>query len=406
MAQRGSANRRHPYRRILYQIIVLTMMKRLILNILPLLIITAAAMPTLYAQNDTLSNMLLFPNTASDDVFGNDSTARQTSAPKTDTIAEQLTNLQNLYSMGKYGQVLVLARDMHRAGHLTKSQNLLRLKYDIAAFKELGYHREADSAAMYYLLQDPFYSVDDNDPIPFREVLENYYTMPRFAVWASGGKSWSNQLFDTVRTIIDTDAYPCIFFKGSSLQVGFEYRPTKILALSVAPQFTSYNIETSKPRANSSDFYLQEKARMITIPLYVEVGLYTGNEVFVPSLYVGAQVRYLISSEYTAFTEVPDVYTETSEIQDNTDTKTRLNYSLLGGGRININIRRFTFFADCGVSADLREYNDPAKKYSNYDLLYQHLYVPEAYRNIEIAAKIGVKVNIHYVTIPKFNYGH
>ena len=80
------------------------------------------------AQNDTLSVLRLFPNASSDDARADDSTSHLT-YENIDSVAEHLSNLQALYAKGKYGLVLVLARDMCRHDHLTKSQNQLRLKY-------------------------------------------------------------------------------------------------------------------------------------------------------------------------------------------------------------------------------------------------------------------------------------
>jgi hypothetical protein len=55
---------------------------------------------------------------------------------------------------------------------------------------------------------------------------------------------------------------------------------------------------------------------------------------------------------------------------------------------------------------DMLPYNDPSKKYHNYDLLYQNLYVPDMFRMLEYTVKFGIKINLQYKTIAKFNYGY
>ena len=359
------------------------------------------------AQNDTLSVLRLFPNASSDDARADDSTSHLT-YENIDSVAEHLSNLQALYAKGKYGLVLVLARDMCRHDHLTKSQNQLRLKYNIAAFKELAYHRQADSAARLFLKKDPFYTPTESDPLPFREVLENYYTMPKIAVWASMGVGALNVYEDTIRTIVDTiKGNPEYWVRSSSVQIGFEYRPLKFLSIFVAPTYNTYTIERTKERTLDVIFHYNENAKLLTVPIGVELGLYQRREKFVPSIYGGAQFKYIIDAKYNAYNEIKgSYYTDIPNKKSDTYTKNRTNASVLGGLKLNVNVRRLTYFADCGVSYDILPYNDPAKKYHNTELLYQNLFVPDVFHLLEFYIRGGVKVNLHYNTIAKYRYGY
>ena len=369
-----------------------------------LIMVVLLAVATAQAQNDTLPGFLLYNNVASDNAKEDNVTE---TVQATDSVAEQLNTLQNLYSIGKYGQVLVLARDMHRHSNLTKQQNLIRLKYNIAAFKELEYHRHADSAAQLFLHKDPFYKPNSNDPLAFREVLDNYYTMPKFAAWASIGMSAVKPLLDTVRSIIDTvKRKPDYKISGFLFQMGFEYRPWKIFSVSIAPTITGYYIERTINRTEDAKFIYKEHAHILSFPICLETGIYTRYEKFIPSVYAGAQVKYFITSNYTATTDARRVYSETPDKIVDNDTKNRLNYSLVGGIKFNYNHRRLTFFVDCGFAYDFLSYNNPKEIYSNHRLYYQNLYIPDIFRMLEISLRGGVKVNFHYKTIAKFNYGY
>lgn len=369
-----------------------------------LIIVATFAITAAQAQNDTLSEWHLFNNAASDNAQEDNVTE---TVQATDSVAEQLNTLINLYSIGKYGQVLVLARDMGRHSQLTKQQNLIRLKYDIAAFKELEFHRQADSAAKLFLQKDPFYKANSNDPLPFREVLDNYYTMPKFAAWASIGMSSVKPLLDTVRNIIDTVSQkPDYQITGFSFQMGFEYRPWKIFSISIAPTITGYYLERTTLRTEDAKFIYKEHAHILSVPICLETGIYTRYEKFIPSIYAGAQAKYIIRSSYTATTDAKGVYSETPEKTIDNETKNRLNYSLVGGLKLNYNPRRITFFVDFGVAYDLLAYNNPKKIYSNHRLFYQNLYVPDIYRMFEISLSGGVKFNLHYKTVAKYNYGY
>ena len=379
-------------------------MKKLIHILLTILI--AATSTNVVAQTDTLQPPSIFRNATADPIEGEMYSGDDI---QTDTLKTLFSELHSLYSAGKFHDALDLSLEVLDKPHLTKAQNQDRLKYALASYKSIDYDHEADEIAKTFLQKDPFYTIQDDDPEPFKEVLNNYYTMPKYSVWLAVGKTFVNTHMDTICSIIDTipDARtPDYDMDGFVIQVGFEYRPFKVITISIAPSFTTYNIFRSIRRSDIAMFHYSESCQVFSLPLFMEAGLHLGREKFVPSLYAGAQIKYIIQSKYTAFTEVVSQYTDIPDDKTNTDSKNRLNYSVLGGIRLNYNHRRLTFFADLGVSLDLLPYNNPKKKYSDYDLLYHHFHVPDIFQMLEYTAKIGVKVNLHYKTIAKYNYGY
>lgn len=383
-------------------------MNRYLAKILITLMLAVVSISAANAQNDTLSGLYLFNNAVSNDDLSNDSISQNSAKQDVDTVAENLNNLKALYAKGKYGLVLVLARDIHNQGNLTKKQNLERLKYNIAAFKELAYHREADSTARLFYKKDPFYDPTETDPLPFREVLANYYTMPIIGVWASLGVGTANVYEDTIRSIVDT-LFGNPFYRAlsSSVQIGIEYRPIKFLSISIAPTYSTYTIERTIDRSSSVVFHYNENATVFSLPICVELGLYKRNEIFVPSIFGGAQLKYIYDSKYNAYNEIKNSYfTDTPAKKSDVSTKNRINTSVLGGIKFNVNIRRITYFAEGGVSYDIFSYNDPAKIYNNTELLYQNLFVPDVFHMLEFYMRFGVKINLHYNTIAKYKYGY
>ena len=360
------------------------------------------ASATAYAQGDTLR---LFQNATSQKPQDGNASISQTATQETDTIGERLSTLADLYFAGKYLDVLDLSRQIDEQHHLSKSQNLIRLKYTIAAYKELDYHHEADSAAQLYWQKDPFYV--RYDPVPFQEVMDNYYTKPKFSVWVAAGKTIAKPRLQTVHSIVDTlQRKPDYDIQGFTVQLGFEYRPLKIFSVSIAPAYTSYTTERTTQRTPLATFRYEENLKIFSLPLFAEASAFFGKEKFVPSAYFGVQIKYLTRSEYRAYTDAIGKYVEIPDYTDNIDLKKRVNYSLLGGIRLNYYLRRIIFFADFGISADKLSINDPKKKYSNGDLLYQNLHIPDKYRMLEYTIKGGIKVNLQYKTIAKYNYGH
>lgn len=333
-------------------------------------------------------------------------TAAQTAHAQGDTLSP-LQGLEVLYSVGKYDQVLQLSQQLNDSHHLSKDENLQRLKFTIAAYKDFGYRREADSAARLFLLKDPFYNVQKTDPLPFREVLDNYYTMSKFSVWMAYSQNIAMPILDTVRSIVDTiQKDPDYKIVGFTVQLGLEYHPWKALSVSVAPSYAAYDIERKMQRAERATFRYNESYRMFMLPLMVEGGLYVGRERWVPSVYAGAQIKYILRSRYNAYTEAKGSYTEIPSQKDGVNLKNRLNYSILGGARINLNLRRTTLFADLGMSYDMRHFNASGSKDDSRELIYQNLYVPDVFRLLDFSLKLGIKVNLLYKTIARHHYGY
>ena len=373
-------------------------------------ILIAATCTSVTAQTDTLQSSSLYKNFTADPIEGERSLSDNFDFEE-NTIAIQLNMLHTLYSAGKFHDALQLSREIADLPHLTKEQSHDLLKYTISAYKSLDYDREADSLAKQYLKKDPFYNPDEDKdaPVLFKKVLKNYYTRPKFSVWAAIGKHTVETFHDTIRTIIDTNANarkPEYDIMGFSVQLGFEYRPSKIVSISLAPSIISYDLERTIKRTDIATFHYNESSTVLAIPLYVEASLPLRREIIVPSVYAGAQMKYVISSQYTAYTDAIGTYTPTPDTKSCTDIKNRLNCSILGGVRIKHNRRRMTYFADLGMSLDMLPYNDPKKKYTNLDLLYNHSHIPDIFQMLEYTVKVGIQVNLQYQTIAKNNYGY
>jgi hypothetical protein len=384
-----------------------------LLHIIFVAVLCLLALPAANAQTDTLTNARLFRN-AKSHVERNRNTSIQQSAAQDDddVVVEKLRTLEALYSAGKYTEVLELSRQIHENYRLPKAQSLLRQKYTIAAYKELEYHKEADSVARQFWKKDPFYTpVPYNperfDPVPFTNVLNNYYTMPKFSVWAAAGLISGKPLLDTVHIIIDTlQRTPSYNAKGYLVQLGIGYRPVRILSISIAPTWSACEIERTSNRTGISTFYYKEKYRQLSLSLCMEASWFGGRKILVPSIYAGMQGKYLITSKFKAYETTNGVYAEVADYTINSNSKNRFKCALLGGVRLSVNIGRIAYFGDVGVSYDINPFNDPDKKLDDRALLYDKLYVPDIFHLLAYTVKVGVKVNLQYMTIAKFNYGY
>ena len=364
------------------------------------------------AQEDTLSSSNLYRNAASKTTQAPTSKTRRISAKDADTIGDLLQDLKELYTAGKYDKVLQLSQELQDSHNLSKEQNLQRLKLTISAYKDFGYLREADSAAKVYLQKDPFFRADDkaktkDDPVTFLEVLGNYYTMPKYSLWLSAGIMRNRVVLDTVQLIVDTVSHrPDYKAEGYTLQLGLEYRPLRILTVSFAPTINICSITRITQRSAITSFRYEEDYTTISLPLCVEATLPTHRNAIAPSIYAGAQMKYIIGAEYTAYENSIGEYVNIPNTIGNASAHNRPNYSILGGARLYIPRGRISYFGEVGVAYDLIPFFDSGQRYKNHTLLYDLLYIPDKFRMLEISYRIGIKINLQYKTIAKFNYGY
>ncbi len=391
-----------------------------------LIFITAILMAVAPLASTAQNDLPLYQNVISDDIDAQIDTASNvqktdvskkehaTTDPQhaTNDIDEQLRNLRGLYLAGKYDEALTLSQTIHDKGYLSHSQENARQKYTIASFKEMEYNEKADSAVKIFYGKNPFYNEDPPDPldpVPFKENISNYYTTPTFSAWAAIGQTIIVPVIDSVYVITDTLSMEPEYNGNNteSIQFGLEYHPWKFLSVSIAPTYTKYSYTRTTDRNMRAQFHYEETSKILSVPIRVEGYWYTGKGRWVPSMYAGASLKYILKSTYNAYTQVVgDAQYRIEDREHDLDDKTRLNYAVILGAKLNFNNRRITYFLDLGLSVDIKPFNNPDAAYSNAYLAYDMMYIPDIFHIVELRAMGGIKVNLWYKTVAKYGYGH
>lgn len=359
------------------------------------------------AQTDSLSELPLYKNAVSDDLPTDPNTIK-TSSETTDTVAQKIRMLSSYYLSGKYNEALKLSKQIFSKYKLPKNELQYCQKYTISALKDLEYNREADSITKVFLQKNPFYKPTWYDPATFQGALENYYTMPKFSLWLSTGRAQTNIKLDTVYvTATDTlQKTPDYKFNNNFIQIGLEYHPIKWLSVSLAPTLYLCDYTRTIKRHEFATYHYKEKYNVFGLPLRIEAGLYRKREIVVPSVYLGIQTKYFINAEYKSYTDIIGIRSLIPEMESSIDDKNRLNYSIFGGSRLSINIKRLTYFAEITLSRDMKTFNNSNKQYAHNTVAYKDLYIGDAFHITEMHWMLGFKVNLQYKTVAKYGYGY
>jgi hypothetical protein len=276
-------------------------MKRFFFSILTITVMVWTALVA-SAQTDTLPYIPLYVNAASKNAPAADNHSVVHVASNNDFIAnEDLRTFYNLYAAGKYREAIAHSRRMSTAD-FDKLEHQFHLKYAIAAYKEMELNEEADSLAKLFYQETPFYEPTLFDPVSFRELLDNYYTMPKFSVWLALSNNIVMAKVDTV-FVISNDTMqrkPDYKFNSFGFQVGFEYHPLKWLSVSVSPTLTHTSYTRSIRRHEMSSYKFSDEYTTIAFPMRIEAGLYRRRAAFVPSVFAGFQPKIIVKSDITS----------------------------------------------------------------------------------------------------------
>ncbi len=344
------------------------------------------------AQTDTLPYIPLYENAASKNAPAADNHSVVHVASNNDFIAnEDLRTFYNLYAAGKYREAIAHSRRMSTAD-FDKLEHQFHLKYAIAAYKEMELNEEADSLAKLFYQKNPFYETTLFDPVSFRELLDNYYTMPKFSVWLALSNNIVMAKVDTV-FVISNDTMqrkPDYKFNSFGVQVGFEYHPLKWLSVSVSPTLTHTSYTRSIRRHEMSSYKFSDEYTTIAFPMRIEAGLYRRRAAFVPSVFAGFQPKIIVKSDITSTHSLIGAMDDRIE-KSNADDKNKVNYSVLGGVRLSYNIHRLTLFGEVCMSMDTKTFYDTKKQYLHPDIVYKHLYIPDVFLHQGDVAISGCK---------------
>ena len=332
------------------------------------------------------------------------------------SIEEAVQNIRALYNAGRYSDALMYAyyvrtRKLDDRGKFTREETENLRKYSIAAFKEVGYDRKADSLMELFCNHNPFYKVKDDDPDAFVKLKDRYVTRPWFAIRLTASHVYPVMKIDTVYTIRDKEnGYRYGSFSAVAYETAVAFYPSKKWEVLTGIAYTTLSFKRME-RGSNVYFSYEEDDKFYSIPLEVGYSLPSIGGVLTPEIYAGAKYTTFFESKYKA----ADLKRTQTYVEDQFDTvRCAGKYNdvknsfltVYGGAKFNCEFRRFVFFVGVHYGVATKELRKPENKYKTQELIVNHHYVPEAMRLNQISVNFGFKVNLFYRTTAKYGYGY
>ena len=324
--------------------------------------------------------------------------------------------LKRHFNAGKYSDALQLSETIRQGKKLSQQNNAEFMQYYSSALKASGYDYKADSIVKLFIKKNPFYTLNESDPIPFKEIYSNYYCFPKFSVWASGGFQAPVAQVDTVHVVgtKNTDEPDYSEVSGICFELGLQYNPWKYIGISLAAKYELLKyLRTVDHELDMGGFIVpytfvyQENIQILSIPIKFIFTCPTKKEKWVPELHLGFQPDFLTRVSYDANTQYGGNSTYSlKENKIDLKEKNRINYSICSSIRINRNFKRFTFFGEVNSDIMLKPYNNPKYNLSNANLVYNKLFVQDALHLSTIGIHFGMKIKLAYRVLAKYDYGY
>ncbi len=323
-------------------------------------------------------------------------------------IETQMRQLEKYYNSGRYSNALKIAKQINNSNvKLDPETNQLFLKYYICSLKEMSYDEEADSATIEFTKKYPFYKPTKFDQPVFKDLLSNFYTRPRLAIWISGGVPSPIIQVDTVHLVGDTTQIMPDYSqtKGTSAEIALQFFPFKYFSVALGLHYMYFEY-TRDRQQNITTFSYNEKNHRLSVPLYFIATMPTQEGKWVSELMLGAQADYLLKTTYTASTK----YNQNQHFASSGNTelieKNKINYTANAGIRLNYNHKQLSFFIDNTFRYTIKPFNNSEYNLNNNDLVYNQLFVPDAIHLITYTMQIGIKISFGYTTFTKYGYGY
>lgn len=325
--------------------------------------------------------------------------------------SDAITVLKSYYTAGKIRETLEFSEHIQKNLRRSDDDEMRDLMiYRTAALKDGGFDRPADSTVLSFRKKFPFYKIKKDDPPIFKNLMSNYYTRPMMAIGASVSNIFPRIRIDSVFNVSATDTARAIKysdFKYTMTELFLQYHVTQKVSVSAGIAVS----DLEYVRKSGPNTY-KDHTRLLYFPVRLS---YTFKPIFTagltPEVYIGAKAGYTIQKQYDltiiAKRGSSGIETDTVSVtyKPSLDDK-YFNCTLIGGIRLNYNVRRFCFFVEGHLGCALRPLDDQQFRRRDQGMAFYTRVTPDAVTLREGGISIGAKVNFFYKTFTKFDYGY
>ena len=297
------------------------------------------------------------------------------------SCSQLLNRAEDLYREGKLLEIPGrISKCLEEPTQFTNEEQIRAYKLLTKVFIFTDNEADANAALINLLQVDPVHEIQAEDPSEMRVLMSKFRTWPifrlefrvggntniqqirqHFSVFPpstikGGEKSYHESTGLGLQIELDITRY---LSKGIEAGVGLQYRQS------------SYNVN-SQPKEQGFIFQTEivNSQKMLRMPIFFRYNRnYQSREGFVPYVYLGFSLDYLLKAKYTKASRSGG----TSFTLDNKDANLKdfdqvnnVNYSLFGGIGMKYHMKKGNFvFVEARFDKSLKLYNVPEERYSN-----------------------------------------
>lgn len=329
---------------------------------------------------------------------------------------ERIADAEKLYDEGKYSLVIEQMESIISECNLKGNKKYEVFKYLASANYELDELEKADKYMRLFLKKKPYYELNlNNDPVTFIERIDYFKKWPRLEIGLSGGKPFNNIIIDSIFPVLDTASTDynqkfttqSAYFASFNLNLNF----SRFLSIGTGASYAQQIIAQTIPMFQGIDFNYSEKMKQIYIPLFLKFSYPVKS--IVPSVYVGGEYIYMLSSEYYYNYTQNGTYDQkyefliaqrkrSDELLDLATERNKQRFAAIAGVQIAYKMKKMKFFANFKYRKEFNYFNNTNARYNQSDLFLTNYYVFPDIRFESYEVSLGFTYSFFYKVKSKY----
>lgn len=333
------------------------------------------------------------------------------------TGAQILRSARSLYDQGRLHELPTQLEAALAADKFSDNEKVEAYKILILTYIYIEEPEKADDAMIQLLHTDPFFKLSTADPIEFKNLYRKFRTDPLFRIGVKGGvnQTYVNPLknyYIASEAVGNGEYKPSLGFQGALIfekDLKDKFRKF-VLAPELAFVISSFNYVNNKiysvdfEQKNAMYNHTISHTRLQLNPL-VQYKLVKMNdsyddktEPFVPYVFAGPSVSYLISSSFAGENNLESKESTVTGTVDNTENYRALTVAIIAGAGARLKLGGFYLVGDIrfqyGLMNAINTDNRNEMTEANRDLIFDYQYMDNDMKLNMLSANLGLIIPI------------
>lgn len=316
-------------------------------------------------------------------------------------------SITSFYEKGWYKKTINLINSENtKKCPITKKNHNKFQKILISSYIEDDELELAEEKLIEFVKKNPYYSINDDDPEPFKLEVNYYKTHPLLSTYLKIGINRPQFLIQKKYMILDSAYYEEKHTYENNyiptIGLGVEFHPLKKISVGLGVLYRQQTFNRKIPVYNSYIFNYEETSRYINIPVNILFTTFSFPK-FSQQVYLGIEFQNIINSYYSYNYDIIDntiqfteqlVNRKQTNVDINKSARTKQKYGYVVGLRHNFKIKNNSAFIEFKYIKEFSNYMNPESHFETPQLYLMNYYTNDDFTINTYEIIIGFNFNL------------